>query len=38
MNLFMLSGQQNAVLYADGLKIGTTIKSLFATGIAKGSD
>jgi hypothetical protein len=36
MNQFMLSGQQNVVLYVDGLKIGTTTKSLSATGIVNG--
>lgn len=33
MNRFMRSGQQNDVLYVDGLKIGTTTKSSYATGI-----
>lgn len=33
MNLYMLSGQQNDVQSADGLKTGTTIKSLFVTDV-----
>lgn len=32
MNLFMPSGQQKGVQYADGLKIGITIKLSSATG------
>lgn len=33
MNLFMRSGPQSDVQYVDGLKIGTTTRSSFATGI-----
>jgi len=32
MNLFVLSGRQNDVLYVDGLKIGTTTKLSSASG------
>jgi len=32
MNLYMLSGLQNAVLFVDGLKTGTITKLSFATG------
>lgn len=35
MNLFMQSGPQKGVQYADGLKIGTTIKLLYALGMTK---
>ena len=33
----MLSGPQNDVLYADGLKIGITIRSSSASGIINGA-
>ncbi|CAL5443309.1 unnamed protein product [Camellia sinensis] len=33
MNLFMQSGQQNDVLYVDGLRIGTITILLFAIGL-----
>lgn len=34
MSLFMQGGLQNDVLYVDGLKIGTTTKLLYATGLS----